>query len=433
MSDETITNNEKNNMYFSEKSVNTSSKESIFGIFLGDKNKREIEKNIKRIESLEIKIGKFKDTEKKEKIYFIGKLIDACKKQEKFETDQKQKMFYRYKRLELTKELKELTKNYRTSKKELKIPTKVSLNIKEIATSINIFFNEKDVITKVKNVCRDTFGGSASSFALIGSIGLAARLFFGINFSLSMFSSALPVVAYLGLSSIIRNLGTQTPFEKYQYYQSEEYKEYLSKFKSDNKEILEELDKLLNEKKAMVGSEDKLQMNEALIKKLDEVCLLIKDEALRNAYELQALGFCRENKKMCQKVIDNYLDEKSNDFNKYIGYHKMLAKINLDIFKRENSFKEALVHAGKGVVADSAVMILAKSIFTVVAPHTGFAIKGLQSFTIPIAFFLINGIVNIPTYSGKLKYKETSENTKIEPKEKEKFDLLFKKKKLQMS
>lgn len=140
MSDETITNNEKNNMYFSEKSVNTSSKESIFGIFLGDKNKREIEKNIKRIESLEIKIGKFKDTEKKEKIYFIGKLIDACKKQEKFETDQKQKMFYRYKRLELTKELKELTKNYKTSKKELKIPTKVSLNIKEIATSINIFF-----------------------------------------------------------------------------------------------------------------------------------------------------------------------------------------------------------------------------------------------------------------------------------------------------
>lgn len=243
----------------------------------------------------------------------------------------------------------------------------------------------------------------------------------------------LPVIAYLGLSSIIRNLGTKTAFEKYEYYQSEEYKEYLTKFKDDNKQILEELDKLLKEKTTTVGFEDKFQMNEALIKKLDEICQLIKDESLRNAYQLQALGFWRENKDICQKVIDNYLDEKSNDVNKYATYHKKLAKINLEIFKRENSFKEAFVHASKGVVANTAVMILAKSIFTVIAPHTGYAIKGLQSFTIPIVFSLVNGLIDIPTYSGKLKYKETSENVKVEPKEKDKFDWLFRNKKLQMS
>lgn len=300
MNDERIRNNQKiigdieklhENNDFKFSAFNKSSKEFSFDNFLNEKKKKEAAENIKKIESFEMKIGKIKDSEKKEKIYLIGKLIDACKKQERYEVSQKQKMFYRYKRLELLKELKDLTKKYKTEKKVLKIPQKVALNVKEIATSINIFLNEKDVITKVKNVCKETFGGSASSFALIGSIGVAARVLFGIDFSLSLFSSVLPVIAYLGLSSIIRNLGTKTAFEKYEYYQSEEYKEYLTKFKDDNKQILEELDKLLKEKTTTVGFEDKFQMNEALIKKLDEICQLIKDESLRNAYQLQALGF----------------------------------------------------------------------------------------------------------------------------------------------
>ena len=119
------------------------------------------------------------------------------------------------------------------------------------------------------------------------------------------------------------------------------------------------------------------------------------------------------------------LNEENNDQEKYKKYNNKLSKINLQIFSRENSIKEALKSAGKGVVKNTAIIALAKAIVTAVVPESSIAIHGLNSFILPVAMAITNGLIEIPTYNGKLKYKETSDNVKIDVKEEEKFNKLF--------
>ena len=146
-----------------------------------------------------------------------------------------------------------------------------------------------------------------------------------------------------------------------------------------------------------------------------------------------ALGFVRENKDICQKVIDDYLDEKNDDKEKYKLYQKKLSKINLELFKRGNSIKDALVFAGKQAGLSLAVMLIAKSLITVMAPNSTYALRNINSLVLPLILAITNGIVNIPSYSKKLKYQKTKEDKEIEPKDKNKFEKLFGQQKLEYS
>ena len=112
---------------------------------------------------------------------------------------------------------------------------------------------------------------------------------------------------------------------------------------------------------------------------------------------------------------------------------KKLSKINIELFKRGNSLKDALVYAGKQAGLSLAVMIIAKSLITVMAPNSAYALRNLNSLVIPLILAITNGIVSIPTYTNKLKYQETKEEKEIEPKDKKAFEKLFGQLKLQPS
>ncbi len=342
-------------------------------------------------------------------------------------------MSARYKVIELLEKQKELTKGYKNSNTDLKLKDKVALTIKDIAKTIEIFLNKKDIITKTKNVLKETAIGSVEAMGFIVIIGLIAPLVGGMPFSLSIIAKSLPVIGYIGLSSIIRNCLTKTEFQQYQYYQSEEYKKYLEDFKKENQALLEELNNVLQEKQSLEKPEEQLEINNELIKITDEIISKIKDDGLRRTYEIMAFGFLRENKDICQKVIDEYLDEKNDNKEKYKEYQKKLSKINIELFKRGNSLKDALVYAGKQAGLSLAVMIIAKSLITIMAPNSAYALRNLNSLVIPLILAITNGIVSIPTYTNKLKYQETKEEKEIEPKDKKAFEKLFGQLKLQPS
>ena len=284
--------------------------------------------------------------------------------------------------------------------------------------------NKKDIIKKAKSVIKETALGTAETMAFMSVIALIPLLFGG-TVSLAFLASAIPVISYLGLSNIVRHSLTKTNFQEYQYYQSDKFKEYVKNFKEENKELLTEFNSLLESKEEQKTTEEKLQLNEQLISKLDEIASLIKDEGLRRTYELQAYGFMKENQKLCQEVIDDYLDGKNDDKKQYRAYQKKLAKINIELFKRGNSIKDALVFAGKQAGLSFAVTVITKALITLIAPHNAYSIKSLKSFIIPLCLAITNGIINIPTYSGKLKYYETREEKEIEPQNKDAFDKLF--------
>ena len=372
---------------------------------------------------LELKLQNEK--EKKDIIKLQGKLIKAYKKLESIELDNNGKYEARHKKLEYLQQQKDMMKDYRQTANDISIPKKVALKVKEIANSVKLFLDKKDIIEKLKNILKEVTLTGITSSAIIMGMGLAIQLATGLPTFTPSLASVAPIMAYAALTSGIRNFSMKTGFQQYEYYQSDEYKEYVKQFKEENKDKLKELQSLLKEKEGCKNDEELIQVNESLIKKLDEICSVIKVQGLRDAYALQALGYYRENKIHCKNIVNKYLNEENNDQEKYKKYNNKLSKINLQIFSRENSIKEALKSAGKGVVKNTAIIALAKAIVTAVVPESSIAIHGLNSFILPVAMAITNGLIEIPTYNGKLKYKETSDNVKIDVKEEEKFNQLF--------
>ncbi len=377
------------------------------------------------IRLLELKIDALSDSDKMNRINLNGKLINLYKKQVLLEKQDSSKMSARYKLLELQKQQKELVRNYKKQNKDIKLHEKVALTVKDIANTINVFLNEKDLLTKVKNIIKETSFGTLETTAFMIIIALISPVFGGIGFSLSTIAKALPVASYVGLTSVIRNCLSKTQFQEFQYYQSEEYNEYVKQFKEENQTLLNEFNNLLNEKNNCVSTEEKLNVNEGLIKKLDEISSKIKDDGLRRTYQLQAYGFVKENKNLCQKVIDDYLDGRSDNKKRHKEYQEKLSKINMEMFKRGNSIEAALKAAGKEAGLSLSVTIIAKAIMTLVAPNSTFSIKSINSFVIPLFLALTNGITSAMSYSGKLKYLDTETEQEIKPKDKEKFNQLF--------
>ncbi len=404
------------------------------GIFKDNSAKKTLYEYLKKkseIRIVEFELEALPETDHKNRIHLTGRIIKLYKKLVSASPNDKEKMAARYKIIELQEQQRELTKDYKRSNQDIKISEKLALTIKDISNAIDIFMNKKDVITKIKNIIKETGIGSIETTGFMVLIALISPLFGGVGFTLSMLANAIPVAGYIGLSSVIRNCLTKTEFQEYQYYQSEEYKEYVKAFKEENKTLFEELNSLIREKPAATNTEDKLKINEALISKIDEITNQIKDDGLRRTYELMALGFIRENKELCEEVIDAYRDEKNDDIEKYKEYNKRLTKINLELFKRGNSLKDALVHAGKQAGVSLAVMLISKAIITVMAPHSSYALKNINSLIIPLILAITNGIISIPAYTGKLKYQETKQDKEIEPKDKNKFEKLFGQLKLQ--
>lgn len=390
-------------------------------------------KNQAEIKLLEIEISKLDETDKKNIIHLTGKLIKLYKKQMSLEATEQAKLSARYKVLELQKRQKELTREYKNSNKDLPISEKVALTVQDIANTIKVFVNEKDLLTKVKNIGVETLRGTVETTAFMAIIALISPLFGGVGFSMSLLAKALPVASYVGLTSIIRNTLSKTQFQQFQHYQSDEYKEYIKQFKEENKTVLAEFNSLLKEKSSCETTDEKITINEALISKLDEIASKVKDDGLRRTYKLQAYGFLKENKKLCQEEIDKYLDELSNDKEKYKKYQEKMAKINIESFKRGNSLGEAIKQAGKEAGLSLSVTIIAKAIMTLIEPGGTYSIKGIQSFVIPLFLALTNGVSSAISYSNKLKYMETEEEKEIKAKDKNKFDKLFGGYKLQAS
>ena len=390
-------------------------------------------KNQAEIKLLEIEISKLDETDKKNIIHLTGKLIKLYKKQMSLEATEQAKLSARYKALELQKRQKELTREYKNSNKDLPISEKVALTVQDIANTIKVFVNEKDLLTKVKNIGVETLRGTVETTAFMAIIALISPLFGGVGFSMSLLAKALPVASYVGLTSIIRNTLSKTQFQQFQHYQSDEYKEYIKQFKEENKTVLAEFNSLLKEKSSCETTDEKIAINESKISKLDEIASKVKDDGLRRTYKLQAYGFLKENKKLCQEEIDKYLDELSNDKEKYKKYQEKMAKINIESFKRGNSLGEAIKQAGKEAGLSLSVTIIAKAIMTLIEPGGTYSIKGIQSFIIPLFLALTNGVSSAISYSNKLKYMETEEEKEIKVKDKDKFNKLFGGYKLQAS
>lgn len=415
----------ENSVHSYNKIIEIINKQLCEDITLEYKKILEYKRTLANINILTIKLANLDDKDYKEIINLRGKLIKLYKKAVVQAIGKEEKMAMKHNCLEELKKHKEIIKEYKTDDSiKISIPQKVGLNILEISKSIEIFMKEKDILTKFKNIGKDTILGTTNAALLIGGITLAIQLYTGVPLSLSSLVSSLPVLAYIGLSSIIKNLSTKTEFEQYEYYQSMEYKSLVEAFNKKNKKNIEELAALIKDKENLNNNEDKIILNEKIIKKIDTLADSTEIKGVKNTLLLQALSCFRENKEFCEEIKDAFLEEKNDNKEKYNLYKKKLLEINLEIFKRENSLEEAVKAFGKNVITSTEILLITKAILACSFPAI-FPINGLNSILEPLAFALINGIIDIPTYRNKLKYKETEYEGKVKLKDKERIEQII--------
>ena len=152
-------------------------------------NKEELQKRIEETEDL------------KERIALEGKLITLIKEEIKKEKNPSEKNILR---LELNNELKkhrETIKSRRESQTEkIPISESLALRIKEIATTMDIFKENHDVINKLKSAGVST---AISTIFAVG-IGVAVTALSAGTLTLPTLASIAPVASYIVLSNLIR-------------------------------------------------------------------------------------------------------------------------------------------------------------------------------------------------------------------------------------
>lgn len=398
-------------------------------------DKKALKKLLSSAELAKIKseIASLGENSNKEELNLRGKLISLYKKIEKQASTNEEKNKIKYEIIEELKKHRAIIKKMREDKDtKISIPERIALKVKDISDAISIFMREKDVLTKLKNILKDTVKGVAGVAALAAGFTLATAALVGAPFSISSLASLAPVISYVGLTNIISNLTTKTEFEQYEYQQSDEFKALIKEFTEKHKTELEEISNIIKEKESSKKPEDKITINDSLVKKYDELSKQTNTQALSSVYNAQAYSCLQESKELCELLKDEYLEGKSTDKEKYKEINKKLMGINIELWKRGNSLKEAVKNAGKNFVVSSKVILLAKAIVSAIAPGSTFAITSLKSVIEPLLFAGVNSAINIPTYQNKLKYKKSDYEGKVEMENKARIEEILEKKRENM-
>ena len=355
-------------------------------------------------------------------LHYRGNLIKYYKNKEKICKDQKQKMEIRKNYLEELKKHRDVLRIYKKdSSKKISVSKKLALTVKDIAKTMEIFMKEKDILKKVKRVLVDTAVGitGVSVIAAIGSI--ATMMWIGLPVTagtvLSTVVSCAPTASYIGLSSLIRNFNNKTEFEQYLFKMSAEYQNLIKTFQLENKDEIKNI-KQMKQDALLLRGLDKIKAHEEIIEKIKILISRTNIVEIKEGFELEIVGLLRENKDIREKIKDDYLEGIIQDKELYIQNNKELKKLNIKLFEKENSLKEAFKQAGVNFGTSFTVILMAKAILASVAPGT-FAINGITDIGTPLLISAINCLLNIPTYHNKRKLQDSEYDERKFEEEKE--------------
>lgn len=343
-------------------------------------------------------------------LHYRGKLIKFYKNKEKLCMEQGKKYEIRKIYLEELKKHRDVLSIYRNDRKKIfPITKKVALTIKDIAKSMEIFMKEKDILKKVKQIVKDTAGGVTGVALISIVIAVAVMCVTQVPITtgnlLSFIVNCSPAAAYIGLSSLIRNLNNKTEFQQYLFKTSTVYQNLIKTFQIDNKDAIDNITRM-KQNAALLGGQEKINLNDEIISKINVLINKTDVMEIKEGFELDILSLLRENKDIREKIKDEYLEGINKDTELYKQNNNELKKLNIELFKKENSIKEAFKYSGVNLATSIPVILMSKAILAAIAPGS-FEINGIGSLSTPILISMINGLLDIPTYHKKRKLSDT--------------------------
>ncbi len=356
-------------------------------------------------EELEKKLNEA--VEDKDILYFRGKLISTIKKEISEEKDYRKKEILELSLYdELKKHKDQLNKMLSNKSNKQTIPDRVALKVKEIATTMEIFMRKKDVLGLIKN----TAISSLSSSLVIGAI-TAAIAAVGGTLSLATLASLVPTISYISLSNLLSNIlngtGKSKSYDKHDTFKedSEKERKFCEEYIANNKEFIITL---LNENKADIYTLDEKIINEKkLISLYKNIIDNAPNEDVKQVITLEMIDVMKKLQLNYEEKESKFLHNSITLSNEEVDeFEKEKNKLSLELFKKENFIKETGIESLKKFGKNTAIIYASKLILSTIFPN--FAFKTVSDLTTPLAYSLINNVVNSGNISKMIKLKKTN-------------------------
>ena len=356
-------------------------------------NKDELKKEIEQTESL------------KEKIKLEGRLIALLKEKIREEKNPSEKNLLR---LELTNELekhkKTIEENKTSSNKKIPISEALALKIKEIATTINIFAEKKDIISKLKTA------GISTTISTIFALGIGTALTSVLSGALTLpvLASIIPTAAYIGLSNLIRIPFKKTSWEEY-LKDLDTKDEEITKMKEFNENNIKNNVELLNyvkQSKEAKSVEELAKAIEGIISTYKEIEKKTDIKSCKYVLNAEITSQMNRLKKCYEQEVKDYIRDKKSMTNKeFIQLEKKSLNLDRELLERKSYFSETGKELGKEITLNTAAMLGTKLCLSTIFPS--FAFHSLSDVAMPFIISVLNSATNIDTIKKKIKIKES--------------------------
>ena len=287
--------------------------------------------------------------------------------------------------------------------KTVELPKRVGLKVNEIATTMEIFKEKKDVIQKAKNVVINT-GVSA---AIVAGISVAFATVGG-TLSIATLAGLVPTLCYIGLSNVMREGVKKSDFSK--MLETLENKDEIfnaaKQFALDNIVNNKEFTELLLKKKEASELDDMIDVDRALIEQYKSIRDKAPNETIKRALTIELIELIKELKKYLEKKKKGYIKDDIELSNlEFAALEREIMSINVDLFKEENFLGDASKNAWKNIKVNAATMFLSKLILSGVFPSLAF--DSVSDFVTPLFHTVVNNITRMGDFKDKINMNNT--------------------------
>lgn len=354
-------------------------------------------------EELQKKLAELGDNNPEEVLELRGKLIKTLKETIASTKDYSVKTTLR---LELKNELEKHKAHIKKMQatKTYNLPKKVGLKVKEIATTIKLFTEKKDLINKAKAVVTNTVVSSV----IVGGITMGLNFLTGGTISLALLASLVPTMSYIGLSNVLRQAITDTPYTSLLKLDDQKEKVFTEaqQFGNDyilnNKEFLE----LLLSKSKEKDNNNLIAINENLITKYKEIIKNAPNEKIKQSLTLELINAMQDLKSCLEKKKRAYIKDKEQmSALDYAKLEKRYLQLCADLYQEENFIPDATKNAFKNIKVSAATMYTARLVLSAFFPSLAF--DSLKDVVTPFIITVLNNMTNMGDFKNKVKLVNT--------------------------
>ena len=354
-------------------------------------NKEELEKKLKE-ENLSLK----------DAIQLRGQLITILKKELREQRDPKLQLPIKVQLHEELKKHKEVLKK-RGLEDSIPLPERVGLKVKEIANTIEIFKEKHDLIGKIKSSAISTTIGTL----IAGAITVGISVIGGAPLTLATLATAIPTIAFCGISGVLRTPFTETTWTKLVKSIDSKDKnqkailEFIDQNIKDNKPLME----LLQRKSKKPNEQELISINKELIEEYTKLIGSSPVPELSKILTFEKINLLTEQKKIYEKIKNEYIKNKRQMTTKeFTDLEKELISTNLQITKENSFYKEVLKESGKELALSSGILVATSAIISAAFPQLG--AFNIQDLTVPMIITLIGNLANMGTLKNKIKLEK---------------------------